>query len=155
LLDKITVGWREFCALPTLGIPAIKAKIDTGARTSALHTSKIKPFTKNNQEFVTFLVHPVRLHPEIEITCTAKVSDKRLVKNSGGIGEMRYVIITTLCINNITQEIELTLTNREQMKFRMLLGREALKQFAIIDPSKSFCQGRYDTNQLLNYYSGK
>lgn len=149
------VGWREFCALPTLGIPVIKAKIDTGARTSALHTASIEPFTKDKQEFVKFLVHPLQNHNEVDIMCTAKVSDKRLVRNSGGIQEMRYVICTTLSIGKVQQKIELTLTNREEMKFRMLIGREALKQFAIVDPAQSFCQGHFEIDELINLYPGR
>lgn len=137
------IGWKEWVALPELGIPSIKAKIDTGARTSALHTYKIEPFQKKNTEYVRFWIHPIQKIQEISICCEAVVQDKRIVKDSGGHAEERYVIATNLLINDVTIPIELTLTNREDMLFRMLLGRTALNSSSmIVDPGSSYITGR-------------
>lgn len=132
------IGWREWVSLPDLGIPKIKAKVDTGARTSALHAFRLEPFTENSQKKIRFDIHPLQHNKEQIIRCTADVIDKRLVTDSGGHGEERYVIYTTITIAGQTWAIEITLTERENMLFRMLLGRSALRNRFIVNPARSF-----------------
>ncbi len=137
------LGWREWVALPELGIPAIKAKIDTGARTSALHAFRIEPFVRDNLDHVRFWLHPLRNKRQIELICEAPVIQKRQVKDSGGHSEERFVIESTVCIGINTWNIELTLTSREDMMFRMLLGRSAITNGKLkVDPSASYVHGR-------------
>lgn len=125
-------------ALPELGIELIKAKIDTGARSSCLHTFKIEPFQKEGELWVRFWVHPEQKNTDFVKECTAKVIDQRTVKDSGGHEEQRYVIKTMLAFNGEQWPIEVTLTNRENMLFRMLLGRTAMHHRIIVDPTASF-----------------
>lgn len=147
------LGWREWVALPTLGIPAIKAKIDTGARTSALHAYRIEPFLQDDVEYVRFWLHPLRDERSIELVCEAPVLQKRTIKDSGGHLEQRYVIESALCIGELEWNIELTLTSREEMRFRMLLGRSAIAGTQIkIDPSASYMAGR---NKGTIYHQSK
>ena len=135
------IGWREYVALPGLGLPVLKAKVDTGARTSALHAFKIVPFTRDGREMVRFHVHPVQRRSDIVVICEAPVIDQRMISDSGGHRERRYVIETTLVLNNRRWLIEMTLTNRESMVFRMLLGRTAM-QALVIEPAESYLLGR-------------
>jgi hypothetical protein len=139
--QAITLGWREWLALPGLQIPAIKAKIDTGARTSALHAFFVEPFEKDNVPMVRFGVHPLQKRADLEIICEAPIKDYRHVSDSGGHREMRYVIETEFVLDALSRRIEITLTNRDNMKFRMLLGRTALKGITI-SPDKSYLMGR-------------
>ena len=140
--NKELIGWKEWLALPELGIPALKAKIDTGAKTSALHAFKIEPFIKGNVEHVRFWFHPIQKRLDIELVCEAAVFDKRSVKDSGGHIEERYVIKTIAKIGDTEQAIEITLTSRENMQFRMLLGRSALSLAnCIVDSSESYMLG--------------
>ncbi|MGB2078515.1 MAG: ATP-dependent zinc protease [Vibrio sp.] len=136
--EKIIVGWREVLALPELGIHAIKAKIDTGARTSCLHTYKLEPFMHKDEQWVRFWIHPQQHDTDWSLECSARVIDEREVKDSGGHSETRYVIETLLDIGDEKWPIEVTLTNRENMLFRMLLGRTAMKGRMIVDPQASF-----------------
>jgi hypothetical protein len=137
------LGWREWVALPGLGIPAVKAKIDTGAKTSALHAFRIDPFHDSGTEFVRFWLHPLRRNSAIELMCVAAVSQKRVVKDSGGHVEERYVIVTPVKVGGREWNIELTLTSREDMMFRMLLGRTAITRGKLtIDPAASYLTGR-------------
>lgn len=140
--DSIIVGWREWVGLPELGIPFIKTKIDTGARTSALHAFYVKPYKRRGEQRVQFGLHPFQIKASSAVKCDAKVIDYRLVTDSGGHREKRYVISTFLSLSGQSWEIEVTLTNRENMKFRMLLGRTAMKKRLIVDPSRSYLQGK-------------
>ncbi len=140
-MDQTIIGWREWLALPELQVPAIKAKIDTGARTSALHAFFVEPFTKEGRQMVRFGVHPLQKRLDVEIFCEAPVKDFREVSDSGGHREMRYVIETTILIGDLPRQVEMTLTNRDNMKFRMLLGRTAMEGLRVI-PDQSYLTGR-------------
>lgn len=135
--NPIIIGFREWISLPNLGLPALKAKIDTGAKTSSLHAFEIRLVRRGGKPYVRFQVHPIQKNLEIVVSCRAPLIDRRYVTDSGGHKELRYVIHTTIQMGQDRKVIELTLTNRESMKYRMLIGREALKQF-YIDPSQSY-----------------
>jgi len=139
-------------ALPELSLPAIKAKVDTGACTSALHTFLIEPFQQGGQTKVRFGVHPLQGRKDLEIMCVADVVDERYVRSSNGQRERRYVIRTLLCIGTSEWPIEITLANRDNMNFRMLLGRTAIQGQVLINPSASYLAGKalakaYQTKQ--------
>jgi hypothetical protein len=136
------IGWREWVALPELGIDKIKAKVDTGARTSALHAFALRPFKENGKEKIRFDIHPLQNNTEEIITCTADVVDFRQVTDSGGHTEMRYVISTPFMLGGKIYPIEITLTERDTMLFRMLIGRSAIKKRFIINPGRSFITTR-------------
>ena len=138
-MQKTIIGWREWVALPELGVDRIKAKIDTGARTSALHAFDIHLYKKRGQDWVRFTVHPFQKNDSAILTCTCPIRGSRLVTNSGGTQEKRLVIETQLTLSTLSWPIEMTLTNRDQMGFRMLLGRTAMKGRFLVDPGKSFC----------------
>ncbi|MGB3494780.1 MAG: ATP-dependent zinc protease [Elainellaceae cyanobacterium] len=134
------IGWREWLTLPELGISSIKAKIDTGARTSSLYAFNIEPFDRDGVHHVRFKVHPSQ-HDETEtIESEAPLLDQRQVKNSGGKAELRPVILTPVSLNGQLWPIELTLTHRRGMQFRMLLGREAVRKRFLVDPGRSYLQ---------------
>jgi hypothetical protein len=135
---KKIIGWREWVKLPDLGVARIKAKIDTGARTSALHAFRITPFSKYGAAYVRFVLHPLQRRKTPEISCVALVIDQRHVTDSGGRMEERYVIRTTLQLGKSLWPVELTLTNRDQMGFRLLIGRQAVRRRYLVDPSRSF-----------------
>lgn len=140
--NKLTLGWREWVALPDLGIDRIKTKVDTGARTSALHAFEVRSFEENGLERVEFMMHPIQKDNETVVTCKADVLDKRIVSDSGGHKEERFVISTNLSIGKFSWPIEVTLTARDDMLFRMLLGRTAIKNLARVDPSRSYLVGK-------------
>jgi hypothetical protein len=134
------IGWREWVSLPELGIHEIKAKADTGARTSALHAFSLRPFIENDQHKISFDIHPIQHNIDVIITCTADIIDRRWVTDSGGHSEERYVIRTPIVMGNETWPIEITLTERDSMLFRMLLGRSAIRKRFTVNPAKSFIQ---------------
>ena len=138
---KTPIGWREWVTLPDLGISHIKAKVDTGARTSALHAFYLESFERDGKPWVRFGVHPLQASLGNVINCEAPVKDVRRVTDSGGHAEMRPVIETALLVQGEVRVIELTLTDRESMMFRMLLGRSALKRRFVVDSGKSFLLG--------------
>lgn len=139
LKKKIIIGWREWVAFPELGINRIKAKIDTGARTSTLHALNIAVFSADNGKMkVKFQVYPEQYNLHYVLDCQGELLDQRLVRNSGGNAEYRYIIKTNLYMAGNIWPIELTLTNRATMGFRLLLGRTALNTKFLVDPCKSF-----------------
>lgn len=139
--SRLIVGWQEWVALPDLGLPALKAKIDTGAKTSALHTHLIEPFGSQRHPKVRFTVRPSP-DDDLEIMATADIIDQREVASSNGVRELRYVIRTHLSLGNETWPIEVTLTNREHMTYRMLIGRQAIRTDMLVDCAASFRQPR-------------
>ena len=138
--DVLELGWEEWLALPALGLPAIKAKVDTGARTSALHAEVIETFGTPDSPKVRFLIQPDPDRPKLEIICTAPVVDRRDITSSNGQTELRYVIATEMQIGGVRRTIEITLTNRETMSYRMLLGRSAFGENTVVSPDRSFLQ---------------
>lgn len=136
--EKLLVGWCETLSLPCLGIDKINAKIDTGARTSCLHAFKVESFYKEEAQWVRFWLHPIQYNTEVEVVCEAKVIDERVVRDSGGHEEKRYVIEAEMSLGGQTWPIEITLNNRENMAFRMLLGRTAMHHRIQVDPVESF-----------------
>lgn len=137
--NKQIIGWREWIAFPDLGIDQIKAKIDTGARSSALHAYTIESYkTKLGKKRVKFIVHPLQKNNKLVVACHADVIDQRVIKSSSGQKELRTTIMTTLRMGSAEWPIELTLTNRDTMGFRLLIGRTAIKRKFLVDPQKSF-----------------
>jgi len=144
-MDNLVIGWREWAALPRLGLPAIKAKIDTGARTSALHAFRVEAFGPEDNPRVRFWVHPVEGRDDIEVKCTAKVIARRQIISSNGESELRYIIRTPIRIGDQEWPIEISLSNRETMTHRMLIGRTALEAIeAVIQPWGDFYQVTLD-----------
>jgi hypothetical protein len=154
LLESETniIGWKEWLSLPELAIPAIKAKIDTGARTSSLHTFSLEEFAENGKRMVRFGIHPLQKRSDVELFCQAPVIEQRNVKDSGGHVERRYVIETTAVLGAMRWPIQLTLTNRDGMLFRMLLGRTALSDRFVVLPGEKYLTGR---SLYLNNYGRK
>lgn len=139
--DLPIIGWREWLAIPTLGIAGIKAKIDTGARSSSIHALHIRTLTERGAPHVSFMVYPEQRRRSPAIECLAEIRDERVVKSSTGHEQRRYVIQATGCLGGLIWPIELTLANRAPMGFRMLLGREAIRGRFLVDPDHSFLAG--------------
>ena len=150
--DKTLIGSEEWCSFPQLGIPAIKARVDSGAKTSALHAINIKIFEKNGAEWLKFDINPIQNNSKSIIHCEAQLVDQRIVKSSNGTREKRYVIRTDVELGSHNWQVEVTLTNRDSMGFRMLLGREAMVGRLIVDPEKKFELGQPSTESLKEYY---
>jgi hypothetical protein len=136
--EPLTIGWREWVALPDLGVDPIKAKIDTGARTSALHVTDPVRFDRDGRPWVRFAVHPVQRSDLPTVLAEAPLVERRPVRSSSGHTEHRLVIETTLVMGTRSWPIEVTLTRRDAMGFRMLLGRQALRPHTVVDPGRSY-----------------
>ena len=139
---KEIIGWKEWIALPDLGIPAVKAKIDTGARTSALHVFDLKEFEVDGRQMVKFGIHPLQRRRDIIRYGTAPVLEQRRVKDSSGHSEKRFVIQTRAVLGDVSWPIDITLTNRDLMLFRMLLGRKAVENRFLVNPGRPYLTGR-------------
>jgi len=150
--EHIIIGGEEWCAFPGMNIPAIKARIDSGAKTSAIHASNIQKFNRKGFKWVSFEVYPIQDTRRIAIRCEAKVIDQRIVKSSSGISEKRYVIQSLMKIGNYKWNIELTLANRDSMGFRMILGREAMENRVFVDPANSNLLGDHSEEKINELY---
>ena len=150
--DKIVVGSEEWCALPQLNIPAIKVRVDSGAKTSALHAVNIMPFKKDGDVWVSYEVHPLQRNGKTTIHCESLVIDKRKIKSTSGLVEMRYVVRTVIELGGTNWNIEVTLTNRDSMGYRMLLGRQAMSGKILVDPEASCLQGEPTAEDLKQFY---
>ncbi|AOC93220.1 MULTISPECIES: 30S ribosomal protein S6--L-glutamate ligase [Flavobacterium] len=152
LQNKVILGSEEWCSFPELGIPTIKARVDSGAKTSAMHALNIAPFIKNDANWVKFDINPIQNNIKTIIHCEAPLVDKRIVKSSSGFREHRYVIQTSLKIGDAKWPIEMTLTNRDSMGFRMLLGREAMSGRVLVDPEQKYLLGQPTAESLKELY---
>lgn len=140
--DLPWVGWREWVALPALGVPAIKVKVDTGARSSSLHAFHMEEFERDGVAMLRFQVHPFQRDSKTTIECEAPLLERRKVRSSSGHTVDRPVILTVLEIRGVQYEVEITLARRDQMGFRMLLGREAVRRRFVVDPGSSYYGGK-------------
>lgn len=152
-MEKALIGSQEWCSFENLNIPSIKARIDSGAKTSSIQSTNIKKFKKGKESWVSFDVNPLQDNLSIVVHCESKIVDVRIVKSSSGITDKRFVILETVQIGNNSFEIELTLANRDGMDFRMLLGREAMKDRFIVDPSKHHLTSQITDEELEKKYS--
>ncbi|SEL61715.1 SSU ribosomal protein S6P modification protein [Maribacter orientalis] len=147
------IGSEEWCVFNELGIPAIKARVDSGAKTSSLQAANIKIVNRGATEWVKFEVSPLQENRSIAIECQARLVDRRMVKSSSGISEVRLVIKTPVTIGDSTFDIELTLANRDTMEFRMLLGREALNARFIVNPAVNYQLQDFDDTEVNKMYA--
>ncbi|MGH1430727.1 MAG: 30S ribosomal protein S6--L-glutamate ligase [Neptuniibacter sp.] len=154
-IEKNICGAEEWCKFPQLAVPAIKARVDSGAKTSAIHALNIQTFQREGISWVRFDVCPIQDNRKTVIHCEAPIYDRRSVKSSSGNTEKRYVIKTSLAIGEQSWDIELTLTNRDAMGYRMLLGREAMSGKLIVDPEASFSFGDITNEELQDLYRVK
>ena len=150
--EKLLIGAREWCCLPALAVTAVKARVDSGAKISSLHAVKIEPFVRSSSEWVRFSIHPLQQNSGLTITCEAPVADRRIIRSSNGTGEERVIINTPLTLHGKTWNIDVSLTNRQHMTYRMLLGREAMAGRLLIDSDKSFMAGKLSAAQLEVLY---
>lgn len=147
------IGSEEWCIFEDLGIPAIKARVDSGAKTSSIQATNTKVFAKGVQEWVKFEVNPLQENRSISIQCEARLVDRRMVKSSSGISEERLVVKTPVTMGGETFDIELTLANRDTMEFRMLLGREALNDRFIVNPAVNYQVQDFDEAEINKKYA--
>ena len=140
--ELLTLGWREWVSLPELGLERIKAKVDTGARTSSLHAFEVRDYMQDGVHRVEFKMHPKQRDNDTVVVCTANITDERPVRDSGGHQENRWVIESPVTIGGVTWNIEINLTSRDDMRFRMLLGRTAFRGQALVDPARSYVLGK-------------
>lgn len=150
--DKIVVGSEEWCSFPSLSIPVIKARVDSGAKTSSIHAFNIHSFNRNGQAWVSFEIHPIQNDRKTTVRCESPVIDRRYIKSSSGEKEKRFVISAPVQVGGDIWEIELTLTNRDSMGYRMLLGREAMSGRMLVDPSASFLLGEMQGSEIAQLY---
>ena len=148
----IIVGSEEWCGLPELGLPAIKARIDSGAKTSAIHASNLQKFMRDDELWVSYEVHPLHENRRVIVQCESKVVDTRLIKNTSGMSEKRFVIRTPLVLDGETWEIEITLANRDSMGLKMLLGREAMNSRILVNPGDGSRLGDYTKQEITDFY---
>jgi hypothetical protein len=142
--DRPRLGWREWVALPDWGVPHLKAKVDTGARTSSLHAFDLERFELDGAEWVRFTVHPWQRTTVDEVVAEALVDSWRPIRSSSGKVDERPVVRTTVVLAQTPVEAEVTLTRRDEMGFRMLIGREAIRSRFLVDPGVSYRGGRPD-----------
>jgi ribosomal protein S6--L-glutamate ligase len=150
---KQNIGSEEWCAFSELGLPAVKARVDSGAKTSSIHAFNIHTFRRDNEKWVSFEIHPIQNSRRTVIRCERPIVDRRAVKSSSGVAETRYVILTPMTLGDETWDVELTLANRDSMGYRMLLGREAMKGRVLIDPNESFLLGGHTKKQVEKLYN--
>jgi ribosomal protein S6--L-glutamate ligase len=150
--NKMVAGSEEWVALPDLGLPMIKVRVDSGAKTSALHAVNILPFQRNGEAWVSFDVYPLQFDGKKVVHCEAPVIDRRMIKSTSGNRDSRYVIKTNLQMGGESWEIEVSLTNRDSMGYRMLLGREAMRGKILVDPESSFLFGAFAKDEAENFY---
>ena len=136
------IGWREWVGLPDFGIKHIKAKVDTGARSSSLHAFDLREFERDGAEWVRFEIHPVQRKSDRAVAVEAQVLEHRSIRSSSGKASIRPVIVTNVRLLGTTWPVELTLASRDEMGFRMLLGREAFRRRFLVDVGKSYCGGK-------------
>ncbi|KZY74341.1 alpha-L-glutamate ligase, partial [Oleiphilus sp. HI0068] len=153
--NKVVIGSEEWCAFPELGIPAIKARVDSGAKTSSIHAFNIQQFRRDGAAWVSFEVHPLQNNRRTVIRCERPIIDKRVVKSSSGVSETRFVVQAPLKIGEMIWEVELTLANRDSMGFRMLLGREAMVGRMLVDPEQEDLMGAISQETIDGYYGKK
>lgn len=142
ITEQTVVGWREWVQIPQVDVPWIKAKIDTGAKTSAIHAFDLRSFDRDGRDWVSFAVHPWQATAQDEVAVELPVHDSRSVRSSSGHEEQRYVVRLPVVLGGREVPVEVTLTDRDEMGFRMLIGREALVQGFLVDPSLSYAGGR-------------
>lgn len=153
MTEKIIIGKEEWCSLTELGLPAVKARVDSGAKTSSLHAFNIHQFEEGGKRYVHFDIHPIQNDRKTIQSCRGLVVDRREVKSSSGDKEHRPVIKTPITLGNETWEIEITLTNRDSMGYRMLIGREAMTNRVLIDPDSSLCLGTVSAEEVKGHYT--
>ena len=149
--ESLLVGWREWASLPMLNTPLIKVKIDTGAKTSALHAYDLEILETNNKKYAKFVIHPLQKNDNITRYALAEIIDSRVIRSSNGHKEERVVIRSPIKIGHYYWDIDITLTKRDIMRYRMLLGREAMKSL-LVNPGKSYCQGKVSSKKARIEY---
>lgn len=148
----LIVGWKEWVSLPELGLPLIKAKIDTGAATSSIHAYNISYVTKDGKKFVEYELHPLQKNKKVIIKCVSPLVEYRKVRSSSGKLQTRPVIRTAIKIGNFSWYIDLNLTNRDSMGMRMLIGREALSGRILVNPKHRFLYGKIASKKAKEFY---
>jgi len=143
------IGWREWVKLPSLGIDKIKVKVDSGARSSSIQAVNLKTFDRDGEQWVHFRIHPMQRSSKNTVEAEAKILEFRSVKSSNGIAKVRPVILTDIALLGQTWQVELTLASRDNMGFRMLLGREAFRDRFLVDGGKSYYGGRPERRKKI------
>jgi ribosomal protein S6--L-glutamate ligase len=151
-LDKTIIGAEEWLSFPALGVHAVKARVDSGAKISSIHAFNVSEFRREGRLWVSFEVHPLQNNRTTIIRCELPVHDKRRIKSSSGESEQRYVVLAPMQLGDQQWDIELSLSNRDSMEFRMLLGREAMEGRLLVDPSLRYAMGDYTDEQAQNLY---